>query len=94
MAGEAERPSWRFLGLMGLIGGAPTFLGTVVGQAWVSPALEVVFFAIAGGSILYVVIQLFEVCKRYAMPELVGWMLLLGLLLGFGTDWVLVAAGA
>ena len=36
----------------------------------------------------------FEVCRRFAMPTLVGWMLLLGLLLGFGTDWVLVAAGA
>jgi zinc transporter, ZIP family len=94
MSGEAERPSWGFLGLMGLIGGGPTFLGTVIGQAWVSPALEVVFFAVAGGSILYVVIQLFEVCKRYGMPRLVGWTLLLGLLLGFGTDWVLVAAGA
>ena len=94
MSGEAERPSWGFLGLMGLIGGGPTFLGTVIGQAWVSPALEVVFFAIAGGSILYVVIQLFDVCKRFAMPRLVGWTLLLGLLLGFGTDWVLVAAGA
>jgi zinc transporter, ZIP family len=94
MSGEAERPSWSFLGLMGLIGGGPTFLGTVIGQAWVSPALEVVFFAVAGGSILYVVIQLFDVCKRFALPRLVGWMLLLGLLLGFGTDWVLVAAGA
>ncbi|HEY6960571.1 MAG TPA: hypothetical protein VI408_01640 [Gaiellaceae bacterium] len=94
MSGEAERPSWGFLGLMGLIGGGPTFLGTVIGQAWVSPALEVVFFAVAGGSILYVVIQLFEVCRRYAMPALVAWSLLLGLLLGFGTDWVLVAAGA
>jgi zinc transporter, ZIP family len=94
MSGEAERPSWAFLGLMGLIGGGPTFLGTVIGQAWVSPALEVVFFAVAGGSILYVVIQLFDVCKRFAMPRLVGWTLLLGLLLGFGTDWVLVAAGA
>jgi zinc transporter, ZIP family len=94
MSGEAERPSWAFLGLMGLIGGGPTFLGTVIGQAWVSPALEVVFFAVAGGSILYVVIQLFDVCKRFAMPRLIGWMLLLGLLLGFGTDWVLVAAGA
>jgi zinc transporter, ZIP family len=94
MSGEAERPSWGFLGLMGLIGGGPTFLGTVIGQAWVSPALEVVFFAVAGGSILYVVIQLFEVCKRFGMPRLVGWTLLLGLLLGFGTDWVLVAAGA
>ena len=94
MSGEAEVPSWGFLGLMGLIGGGPTFLGTLIGQAWVSPALEVAFFAVAGGSILYVVIQLLEVCRRHAMPQLVGWMLLLGLLLGFGTDWVLVAAGA
>jgi zinc transporter, ZIP family len=94
MSGEAEVPSWGFLGLMGLIGGGPTFVGTVIGQAWVSPALEVAFFAAAGGSILYVVIQLLEVCRRAAMPVLVGWMLLLGLLLGFGTDWILVAAGA
>ncbi|MGN6796617.1 MAG: ZIP family metal transporter [Gaiellaceae bacterium] len=94
MSGEAERPSWGFLGLMGLIGGGPTFLGTLIGQAWVSPALEVVFFAVAGGSILYVVVQLFEVCRRFSMPKLVAWSLLFGLLLGFGTDWVLIAAGA
>ena len=94
MSGEAERPSWNFLWLMGLIGGGPTFLGTVIGQAWVSEALEVAFFAVAAGSILYVVIQLFDVCRRFAMPKLVAWMLLLGLLLGFGTDWILVAAGA
>ena len=79
---------------MGLIGGGPTFVGTVVGQAWVSPALAVLFFSAAGGSILYVVIQLFEVMRRFSMPRLVGWMLLVGMLLGFGTDWVLVAAGA
>jgi ZIP family zinc transporter len=94
MSGEVEKPSWAFLGLMGLIGGGPTFFGTLLGQAWVSPALEVAFFAVAGGSILYVVIQLFEVCRRFAMPKLVAWSLLVGLLLGFGTDWVLVAAGA
>jgi ZIP family zinc transporter len=94
MSGEAEMPSWGFLGAMGLIGGGPTFVGTVIGQAWVSPALETVFFAVAGGSILYVVIQLFEVCRRFAMPTLVAWTLLLGLLLGFGTDFVLTAAGA
>src|SRR6185503_3739263 len=33
MSGESERPSWGFLGLLGLIGGGPTFLGTVVGSA-------------------------------------------------------------
>jgi ZIP family zinc transporter len=94
MAPEADRPSWAFLGLMGLIGGGPTFVGTVIGQAWVSPALATVFLAVAAGSILYVVIQLLEVCRRASLPVLIGWMVLLGLLLGFGTDWILVAAGA
>jgi len=69
MSGESERPSWGFLALMGLIGGGPTFVGTVIGQAWVSEALGVVFFALAAGSILYVVIQLLEVCRRHAMPS-------------------------
>jgi ZIP family zinc transporter len=94
LSGEAERPSWAFLGLLGLIGGGPTFLGTALGQAWVSPALATAFLALAGGSILYVVVQLLEVCRRFALPTLVAWMLLLGLLLGFGTDFILVAAGA
>ena len=94
MSSESELPSWRFLALMGLIGGGPTFIGTAVGQAWVSPAIATLFFAAAGGSILYVVIQLFEVCRRYSMPVLVSWMILLGLVLGFGTDFILTAAGA
>jgi len=94
MSGEPERPSWAFLGLMGLIGGGPTFIGTVIGQAWVSEALSVAFFALAAGSILYVVLQLAEVCRRYAMPVAVAWWILAGLALGFATDFVLVAAGA
>ena len=93
MSGESERPSWGFLALMGLIGGGPTFLGTVIGQAWVSEALQVAFFAVAAGSILYVVIQLVEVCRRYALPVVVAWWILAGLVLGFATDFVLVAAG-
>src|SRR5262252_5756317 len=72
MANEGDPPSWAFLALLGLIGGGPTFIGTVVGQAWVSPALATLFFAVAGGSILYVVIQLFEVCRRFQMPRLIG----------------------
>jgi zinc transporter, ZIP family len=93
MSGEAERPSWGFLGLMGLIGGGPTFVGTVIGQAWVSEALQVTFFAVAAGSILYVVIQLLEVCRRYTLPVVVAWWILAGIVLGFATDFVLVAAG-
>jgi ZIP family zinc transporter len=92
MSGEAERPSWAFLGLLGLIGGGPTFVGTVVGNAWVSEAVSVAFFAIAAGSILYVVQELLHVNRKLGFPALVGWMLLFGLFLGFGTDFVLEAA--
>jgi ZIP family zinc transporter len=91
MAGDGERPSWGFLGLLGLIGGGPTFLGTIVGSAWVNEAISIAFFAVAAGSILYVVQELMHVNRKYGLPVLVTWMLLLGLLLGFGTDFVLEA---
>jgi zinc transporter, ZIP family len=93
MGAEADVPSWRFLGLLGLIGGAPTFLGTVVGQAWVSEALSVAFLAVAGGSILYVIVQLFHVNRKFDFPKLVMWMVFAGLVLGFATDFVIEAAG-
>src|SRR5918995_694222 len=92
ISGDGVRPSWSFLALLGLIGGGPTFLGTVVGQAWVSEALTVTFMAVAAGSILYVVQELMNVNRRFGYPVLVAWMLLLGLALGFGTDFVLEAA--
>jgi zinc transporter, ZIP family len=92
MSGEADRPTWAFLGLLGLIGGGPTFLGTIVGTAWVNEALSIAFFAVAAGSILYVVQELMHVNRKFELPVLVTWMLLLGLLLGFGTDFVLEAA--
>jgi ZIP family zinc transporter len=94
LSGEAEPPSWRFLGAMGLIAGSPTFLGTVVGQAWVSEALSVAFLALAAGSILYVVIELLGVCRTIGRKTVVTWGVLLGLFLGFATDFVLLAAGA
>jgi zinc transporter, ZIP family len=92
ISGDGVRPSWSFLALLGLIGGGPTFIGTVVGQAWVSEAMTVAFMAVAAGSILYVVQELLNVNRRFGFPVLVAWMLLLGLALGFGTDFVLEAA--
>ena len=93
LAGDKEQPSWGFLGLLGLIGGAPTFFGTLVGQFWVSEAVSIVFFALAAGSILYVVMELLNVGRVLASKTLVTWGVLLGLFLGFGTDFILVAAG-
>src|SRR5947209_20400369 len=37
LASRDERPSWAFLGAAGLIGGGPTFLGTVIGYNFVAP---------------------------------------------------------
>jgi ZIP family zinc transporter len=93
LSGEAELPSWRFLGLMGLIAGAPTFIGTVIGHAWTSENLSILFFALAAGSILYVVIELLNVCRTFSSKSLTAWGIVLGLTLGFATDFVLVAAG-
>jgi zinc transporter, ZIP family len=93
MSGEGTVPSWSFLVAMGLIGGGPTFLGTLLGNAWSSEAMSVVFFAIAAGSILYVVQELFAVNRRYGHTVLVTWLVLLGILLGFATDFVVSASG-
>jgi zinc transporter, ZIP family len=93
LSGEAELPSWRFLGLMGLIGGAPTFVGTVIGHSWTSENLSILFFTLAAGSILYVVIELLNVCRTFGSKPLTAWGITLGLTLGFATDFVLVAAG-
>jgi ZIP family zinc transporter len=94
LAGDEERPSWAFLAVLGLIGGGPTFLGTALGQAWVSDAVSIVFLALAAGSILYVVLELVNVCRALAPKTLMTWGILLGLFLGFATDFILVAAGA
>jgi zinc transporter, ZIP family len=94
LAGDNERPSWAFLATLGLIGGGPTFVGTVIGQAWVNEAISIVFLALAAGSILYVVLELVNVCRALAPKTLMTWGILLGLFLGFATDFVLVAAGA
>ncbi len=93
LSGEGIRPSWKLIIVLGLIGGGPTFLGTVVGQAWTSDAISVLFFTVAGGSILYVVQELFAVNRKYGNPVLIMWLLVLGALLGFATDFVVTAAG-
>ena len=93
LTGDSVRPTWRFLLLLGLIGGGPTFLGTVVGQAWTSTAVSVCFLALAAGSILYVVLQLVQVNARLGHKTLVAWGMFAGLVLGFATDFILSAVG-
>jgi ZIP family zinc transporter len=89
----STRPSWGFLLLLGLIGGGPTFVGTVVGHAYTSEPVSVVFLTLAAGSILYVVIQLLHVASKARRQDLLAIGLIVGLIAGFATDAIVTAAG-
>ena len=92
--GRADsRPTWAFLLLMGSIGGGPTFIGTAVGHGFTSEAVSVAFLALAAGSIIYVVAQLFGIAARAKRMDLLAYGLLIGLLAGFLTDAIVTAAG-
>ena len=55
--------------------------------------MTVVFFAVAAGSILYVVQELFAVNRKHGHTTLVMWLVVAGVVLGFATDFVIQAAG-
>ncbi len=94
LAARAERPSWGRLALLGLIGGGPTFLGTLVGQQVTSDLFpsrssrlpQARFFMSSSNF------------SRWRVPwrfkEITTWGILIGLTLGFITDAIVTAAGA
>jgi ZIP family zinc transporter len=88
------RPSWLQLFVLGVVGGGPTIVGTLVGSAVTTELVGVGFLALAAGSILYVVIELLAVARRFALKYHTSWGLLAGLVLGFATDAILTASGS
>lgn len=89
-----DQPSWKFLGLVGLIGGGPTFLGTVVGYYFISPVMSVLSLSLAAGAIVYIIAEILHVNWRSGTKFQAGWGLLAGLLIAYLTDLLLVFAGA
>jgi zinc transporter, ZIP family len=87
------KPSWRWIGLAGLIGGGPTFLGSIVGYAVTSHPLELAFYAAAGGAILYVIGEVWNGMRRYGYRELGLLMLAAGFIVGVLTDLVVTYGG-
>jgi ZIP family zinc transporter len=88
------RPSWRWLGLVGLIAGGPTFVGAMLGYQVTSDALELCFYALAGGAILYVIGEIWAGVRRQGHAELGLYLLGAGFLLGVATDLVVAYGGA
>jgi ZIP family zinc transporter len=87
------RPSWRWLLLAGLVGGAPTFLGAMLGYSVDSAPLELAFYALAGGAVLYVIGEIWNGMRRYGHRELGLWLLSAGFFLGVATDMVVAYGG-
>lgn len=88
------RPTWKWLAVAGLVGGGPTFLGTLVGYQVSSSELELLFYALAGGAILYVIGEIWTGMRRYGYRTLGLYMLAAGFLLGVATDLVVTYGGA
>ena len=85
--------SWGFLALTGLIGGAPTFLGSTIGYLFRSELVYVLFLALAAGALVYVLNELFVVGRRITTPRVMGWGVLLGLLAAYAIELFLTSVG-
>jgi zinc transporter, ZIP family len=88
-----QRPSWRFLGLMGLIGGGPTFLGTVVGYQFTSAAVSILFLSLAAGAIVYVIGEMQHAGRKLGAHDVAMVGMLAGFLAGYATDLLIGVAG-
>jgi ZIP family zinc transporter len=87
------RPSWAWLGAAGFIGGAPTFFGTLVGYQVHSEPLELLFYALAGGAVLYVIGEIWTALRRYGHKTLGLYLIAGGFLVGVATDLIVSYGG-
>jgi ZIP family zinc transporter len=93
MASDAQRPTWTFLLMAGLIGGGPTFLGTIVGYSVSNTYFFVLFLTLAAGALIYIISEMFSVGRKLNTPSMLGWGVLAGFLAGYLTDLILTYAG-
>jgi zinc transporter, ZIP family len=88
------RPSWTWLAVAGLVGGGPVFLGAIVGYNVTSEPLELLFYSVSAGAILYVIGEIWGAMRRLGHRELGLLMLGAGVFLGVATEMVIAYGGA
>jgi zinc transporter, ZIP family len=90
-----SRPSSRFLATVGLVGGGPTFLGTVTGSlVGVSNFTYILFLCIAGGALVYVSMLMYGTGRRQTTNQVLMLGIFIGLCAGFLTDLIVTLGGA
>ncbi len=94
LTGLTKRPSPRFLAVAGLIGGGPTFLGTIVGSLWTSVFAYTFFLSIAGGALVYVSMLMYSSGRGQASNQILMLGMFFGICAGFLTDLIVRLGGA
>lgn len=89
-----EKPRIRFLAFIGIIGGGPTFIGTILGSLWSSGFVYVLFLALAGGALVYVSLLMYNVARGQVTNNYLMLGIFLGLMVGFVTDLMVTLGGA
>lgn len=86
--------SGKRLAALGLLGGGPTFLGTVVGSVFFSGVLSILFYGLAAGAIVYVVLEMVRPMMARETRSFAWLGVVLGFVLGFATDAIVTFGGA
>ena len=94
LSGLINRPRIRFLLLTGLIGGGPTFIGTIMGSMWNSNLAFILFLSIAGGALVYVSMLMYNAGRKYTTNSVMMTGIFIGLVAGFMTDMIIQFSGA
>jgi len=93
LTGATNKPKVRFLLLLGLIGGGPTFVGTIIGSLWASNIASILFLSIAGGALIYVSMMMYNSGRKYNTNGILMIGIFVGLFAGFITDLIITLAG-
>lgn len=94
LTGLSKRPSARFLAIAGIVGGGPTFLGTIIGSLWTSVFAYILFLSIAGGALVYVSMLMYNAARMQTSNGTIMLGIFFGLCAGFLTDLIVTLGGA
>ena len=84
---------WGFLSAAGIVAGAPTLIGAVIGGWWASKPTETFCLALAAGTILYVIGELLHLGRQLKEETVVSIGLLTGFFIALAAECLLTGAG-
>lgn len=94
LTGILKKPNAKFLAKVGLIGGGPTFIGTILGSLWISDVAYILFLSMAGGALVYVSMLMYNSGRKQTTNNVIMLGIFVGLCAGFITDLVVTLGGA